>query len=53
VKGWLTINSKRLVALDPERKSNRAAQFEAELRARVVGLRGFVLFQCGNKTLGT
>jgi ATP-dependent Clp protease ATP-binding subunit ClpB len=37
VAGMKTINTKRLVALDPDRQSMQAAQFEAELRARVVG----------------
>jgi len=37
VAGMKTINTKRLVALDPDRKSIQSAQFEAELRARVVG----------------
>src|SRR5882724_167131 len=37
VTGMKTVNTKRLVALDPDRKSMQAAQFEAELRARVVG----------------
>ena len=37
VAGIKTINTKRLVALDPDRKSIQSAQFEAELRARVVG----------------
>ena len=32
-----TASAHGLVALDPERKSRRAAQFEAELRARVIG----------------
>jgi ATP-dependent Clp protease ATP-binding subunit ClpA len=32
-----TINTNRLVALDPDRKSMQAAWFEAELRARVIG----------------
>src|SRR6266404_3230536 len=37
VAGMKTINTKRLVALDPDRQSMQAAQFEADLRARVVG----------------
>ena len=37
VAGMKTVNTKRLVALDPGRRSMQAAQFEAELRARVVG----------------
>jgi ATP-dependent Clp protease ATP-binding subunit ClpA len=32
-----TVNTKRLVALDPDRKGKQATQFEAELAARVVG----------------
>jgi ATP-dependent Clp protease ATP-binding subunit ClpB len=32
-----TVDTKRLVALDPDRKGNRATRFEAELAARVVG----------------
>lgn len=37
VAGMKTINTKRLVALDPDRQSIQSAQFEADLRARVVG----------------
>ena len=33
----MTVSTNRLVALDPNRKSTQAAQFEAELRARVIG----------------
>jgi hypothetical protein len=33
----ITIDTSRLLALDPELKSSEAARFEAELRARVVG----------------
>jgi ATP-dependent Clp protease ATP-binding subunit ClpA len=32
-----TVNKKRLVALDPDRKGKQATRFEAELAARVVG----------------
>src|SRR5215470_12440593 len=32
-----TVSAERLVALDPDRKSIQATQFEAELRARVIG----------------
>jgi ATP-dependent Clp protease ATP-binding subunit ClpA len=32
-----TVNTKHLVALDPDRKGKQATQFEAELAARVVG----------------
>jgi ATP-dependent Clp protease ATP-binding subunit ClpA len=32
-----TVSTKRLVALDPDRKGNQATRFEAELAARVVG----------------
>lgn len=35
--GLRKINTKRLVALDPDLKSSHAAQLEADLRARVVG----------------
>ena len=35
--GIKTVNTKRLVALDPDRKGKRATRFEAELAARVVG----------------
>jgi ATP-dependent Clp protease ATP-binding subunit ClpB len=35
--GIKTINTKRLVALDPHRKGKQATVFEAELAARVVG----------------
>src|SRR4030095_13970596 len=34
--GLKTVNTKRLVALDPNRKGKRATRFEAELAARVV-----------------
>src|SRR5712664_613060 len=37
VAGIKTIKTKRLVALDPDRQSIQSAQFEADLRARVVG----------------
>jgi ATP-dependent Clp protease ATP-binding subunit ClpB len=35
--GMKTVDTKRLVALDPGRKSRHAARFEAELASRVVG----------------
>jgi len=35
--GMKTVNTKHLVALDPDRKGKQATQFEAELAARVVG----------------
>ena len=35
--GMKTVNTKRLVALDPERKGTQATRFETELAARVVG----------------
>jgi ATP-dependent Clp protease ATP-binding subunit ClpB len=35
--GMKTVNTKRLVALDPDRKGKQAARFEGELAARVVG----------------
>ena len=35
--GMKTVNTKRLVALDPDRKGKQATRFEAELAARVVG----------------
>ena len=35
--GIKTVNTKRLVALDPDRKGKRATRFEAELATRVVG----------------
>ena len=35
--GMKTVNTKRLVALDPHRKGKQATLFEAELAARVVG----------------
>lgn len=35
--GIKTVDTKRLVALDPDRKGNQATRFEAELAARVVG----------------
>src|SRR5262245_55429162 len=37
IMGLRKINTKRLVALDPDLKSSHAAQLEADLRARVVG----------------
>jgi len=37
VTGMKTVNTKRLVALDPDRKGKQAARFEGELAARVVG----------------
>ena len=35
--GMKTVDTKRLVALDPDRKGKQATRFEAELAARVVG----------------
>jgi ATP-dependent Clp protease ATP-binding subunit ClpB len=35
--GMKTVETKRLVALDPDRKGKQATRFEAELAARVVG----------------
>jgi ATP-dependent Clp protease ATP-binding subunit ClpB len=35
--GMKEVNTKRLVALDPDRKGKQATRFEAELAARVVG----------------
>lgn len=35
--GRKTVNTKRLAALDPDRKGKQATRFEAELAARVVG----------------